>query len=952
MKYWLFICLSLLVPKLALAANPLDFTPPPDDLSINFLGSIFGVVDGVLSGSGSQILGQMFAIFNAAVLAIGGIILLYVTIVSTLNTANEGEFLGKKWSSIWIPVRAVVGVALLIPKQSGYCLMQIFVMWIVVQGVGAADKVWGAALDYMASGGTIVNEDPFPEIFKQDSASVSASSNMLLAQTCLNTLHRFLEETRRENVENGLCPPPGDPNSPWWCNNIPNFSNSVASELMRSSSQGGSSNVTVSMPNLDKNVYSEIHGVCGDITVLTFGQPDERGRTDNQGLGNQVGQMRSVGATQVFLNLGAVAQKIVRNQFERERPLLLGEAGQATYREGKSVGSSKLWRNDRQSNSDSNPEKSVRTWKASSGAALLTGKEIIDASNVYVKIVEPALRAVALSKKSESLSLDFIAQAKSEGWILAGAYFYDLVKLNNEYNSVQFNADDDGVVVKFSINQVSEENDNLSKLTQRQGRNKPVALTETQLKQLKAILAGGQWEAVNKDSNMKETKSIEGSNSVSGHLEQVKLMVASGNPYENKAPNFDTDVQNDFKTTGPKLELPDIKIKAGWFNIAGSILTFLYNDLIKPVMNIFFNIAISSMSFLVDIMLGIPLKLIVDTFEATLKASLEVNSNPISILSGFGAILMNIAINSWVTSVLMAGKIGVIATIATGGILLMFIGLAPLVFSMLTAVFLSGAMLAFYVPLIPYIIFLFGTLAWFIGVIESMVAAPIVALGIMHPEGHEAFGKADNAVMLILNVFLRPSMMVIGFVAGIILSYVGLWLINFAFDRVVIGVVDLTFESALKIGRFESGIFVPMIAKVLLLVMYVTLVLTTIQKSFSLIHYVPDKVLRWLSGGLQEQLGSNITESSAQEAQSMARQTAGTAAQMAGGQGRQNLQQERENMGKEDQIGVQGGGGNQGGGNQGGGDEGGGKQGDGNEGGTSARVEPQQLHTGDEKEGS
>ena len=83
-----------------------------------------------------------------------------------------------------------------------------------------------------------------------------------------------------------------------------------------------------------------------------------------------------------------------------------------------------------------------------------------------------------------------------------------------------------------------------------------------------------------------------------------------------------------------------------------------------------------------------------------------------------------------------------------------------------------GGLLAVYLPLLPFIYFLFGVLSWFVAVIESMVAAPIVALGIIHPEGHDFWGKAEPAVMLMLNVFLRPSLMLFGLVAGLFLSYV------------------------------------------------------------------------------------------------------------------------------------------------------------------------------------
>ena len=86
----------LLFPFLATAEGALNFSPPPGDVSVVFLGNLFGVVDGVLSGTGSQIMGNMFSVFNSAVLALGGIFMMYTLIVGTMNTAHEGQMLGQK----------------------------------------------------------------------------------------------------------------------------------------------------------------------------------------------------------------------------------------------------------------------------------------------------------------------------------------------------------------------------------------------------------------------------------------------------------------------------------------------------------------------------------------------------------------------------------------------------------------------------------------------------------------------------------------------------------------------------------------------------------------------------------------------------------------------------------------------------------------------------------------
>ncbi len=247
MKRILLILLSFF-PVLVFAdsdSSSLSFAPPAGDYSVIFLGNLFGVVDGVLHGTGSQIMGAMFGVFQFGSAAIGGIIIMYTLMVSTMNTAHEGQMLGQKWSSIWIPVRSTLGLALLIPKASGYCLMQIFVMWIVVQGVGAADKIWEAALSYLNRGGVIIQKQSNPALAltqQPNNAIPNAAMTILSGQVCMMGLQKQLE-TQRQNYINaqqnnaGPCYPANSAdNSPMgtFCNTaVPDFVSSVNAVIAR-----------------------------------------------------------------------------------------------------------------------------------------------------------------------------------------------------------------------------------------------------------------------------------------------------------------------------------------------------------------------------------------------------------------------------------------------------------------------------------------------------------------------------------------------------------------------------------------------------------------------------------------------------------------------------------------------------------------------------------------------
>src|SRR5688572_20342112 len=113
-----------------------------NDQSILFLGQIFGNVGAGLSGTGPTLLANMFKTFNTILLVVGVIFVVYTTVMGVIATAHEGEFMGKKWNSIWIPLRMIMGIVALVPTKSGYCAIQVVIIWLVVQGIGAADMVW------------------------------------------------------------------------------------------------------------------------------------------------------------------------------------------------------------------------------------------------------------------------------------------------------------------------------------------------------------------------------------------------------------------------------------------------------------------------------------------------------------------------------------------------------------------------------------------------------------------------------------------------------------------------------------------------------------------------------------------------------------------------------------------------------------------------------------------
>jgi conjugal transfer/type IV secretion protein DotA/TraY len=181
------------LPAIAFSQVPNgQFTTPPDDYFINYmLGGLLGnnIVDpngataqATITGNGTM--GEIFRQFNLGVAFFGSLMVLFLTIVGVMQTGHDGEFLGRKWSSMWVPVRFAFGSALMLPlTNSGYNFIQALILWIATQGVGFADSVWNTAVDTLAvkNGTQISAQIPSRDVME----------NVAKSMACVNVFNRI-----------------------------------------------------------------------------------------------------------------------------------------------------------------------------------------------------------------------------------------------------------------------------------------------------------------------------------------------------------------------------------------------------------------------------------------------------------------------------------------------------------------------------------------------------------------------------------------------------------------------------------------------------------------------------------------------------------------------------------------------------------------------------------------
>lgn len=962
---WGLFIIGLCFPHLSFAddgTSILNFSPPPGDYSVVFLSNIFGIVDGVLHGTGSQIMGAMMGVFNSAVLALGGILIMYTIIVGTMNTAHEGNPLGKNWSSLWVPVRSVIGVGMIMPQASGYCMMQIFVMWVVVQGVGAADKVWNAALSYLDRGGAIVQAQMSPEIsLNAASGEVQTGAAVILqSQICMLAIQRTLETVQDKltseasNHEQGACykPKRGSSIDAFCQNPVPAFLTTVNTVNYQQANTGGQ-NFALPMPNFSSPPYNVLNGICGTlkwnaISSSSFANISTSSTNNNTTL--QVTQdeldtaqlSRAIAIQQMYVDLSSVAETIVKNvpvlypkpdpqpnqPAPRSTPIAWNQYGIPLTTTGTPCTA---------------PGATCVGWGRDStlaGAPLFNGTEFQGAISDYNAVMLPTLTLISESSNAATANSarEFITGAEQQGWIMAGSYFFNLARINaqNVMNSgtTDTNTGLDGSSINFT--QVAQAflgstgcapNDvNCLCATADQTGADVSALCRwiggqvDQVQTLQEVLSGVglvQTALTFNPANNGSLTATTGpaSSTAIGFMNNSVMVTLPGQPGMTP-PQFGMKF-NINVSSGP-FTLPTLSFPCGgtwWTGCIGSLIgDILYNVIIRNMFNALLNTVVGLINAAVESVLSVPLLALSQIFLKGVAVIQQPSVNPIIALANMGVYYINFAMKTWIDAVMLMLLDQLVPVLGIFVFVIMTL-LMPIIGAWLAIMVLIGFTTAYYVPFYPYMIFTFGSIAWLMVVIEAMVAAPIVALGVSSPEGDSAFGKGEHAIMLLLNVFLRPGMMIVGYITAIALSFVSVWIINAGFSNVVAftqgsatggspwhyswnipasqagassntgwsgtqqsddkynagqggsGVTSQN-DSALSadtatsqnsnMSTNNSGRGYPGWAGIFgfffAILVYTTMYLTVVQEAFNLITSLPDKILRWL-GGQAETLG-------------------------------------------------------------------------------------------------
>lgn len=864
------------------------FQISPQDQSVYYLGQIFGVVsDGVLAPQkASMLLGVLFKVFNTSVLTLGAGIVIYTTIVGLMKTAQEGEFLGKQWSSLWVPLRTVFGIAALFPLPTGYSSIQVIFMWIIMQGVGAADTIWNTVINYTIVAGSPLGQQDVTEI---NSVGLDTKfNNLFQALVCQAQAARTTSDFKINGIRNVR----------YYCSSAGNNAKTPFCATTTTNAAGSTiAQVSTALPtNTSSNVFSiGPKGYCGHLTYCQESSTDYCGAnsTSQQCI---VCQSQKKALNLIIPVLASIAEKTAQTDDEYLQATLNAETPIKNYQ-------APAWI------SDYCADKADPTTCITSGYNIFDGTNSSDPGNasqdlmqrVYWKwSIKPFIIGSQTTKvkdfiaSSQDLYLATLAsgniagvgteiannngaraaewqkKAISYGWIFAGGYFYkvvqegaktlktytpDLVMSAPPTDDMALNSN-----MKYRSNYTAADY-LLSKMKQEAAADaaspsSSSASSVTETEQATGSTSGvpSQFSAITSSISSSAASILNAFVKMMAECAFVSntweaggsLVVGAGKSAGNVVAGAGKSAWNVTKGAGKSFgalfhgDTSGTAAKNAWAEESadsGSAKSAWAEEgadtgSAKSAWN--------------------------KSFGAT-----GTYTNPLVPIGNFGRMLMSIAKLLFVAvagiSFLLVGLFTINPIVVGTGLTMNPIGeafktllsfVSPFFVALMLGMYSLGAILGIYLPLIPFMIFTMGALGWLLTTVEAMVAAPIVALGILSPGGQsELLGRAEPAVMLMLNLFLRPGLMVIGLMAAVLVSVPVMALVNTAF-----------------LGAVSTIITNPDIFEELLIIaFYSSFVVTVIAKCYALTYIVPERVLTWI-GGQAVQYGEAEAMQSAKQA--------------------------------------------------------------------------------------
>jgi conjugal transfer/type IV secretion protein DotA/TraY len=169
-----------------------SFLPPAGDVAMMQVVSVFGPAVSTATGFEASaqvaVLGVTLSYFLTGVFVISIFMALYLVLAGTAQSAHSGQFLGERWHSLWVPLRAVLGWMMLlpIPALGGLGGIHALLFWVLALGTGFANKVGLVAIESATADSFVANANTLTA----EPLAAALARQTFNSLTCVDTINR------------------------------------------------------------------------------------------------------------------------------------------------------------------------------------------------------------------------------------------------------------------------------------------------------------------------------------------------------------------------------------------------------------------------------------------------------------------------------------------------------------------------------------------------------------------------------------------------------------------------------------------------------------------------------------------------------------------------------------------------------------------------------------------
>jgi len=793
MNYLWFVIIYLISPEIFAGV----FDVIPTDKSKEYLGIIFGGSVGAVSlgGSANPMLSIMFERFNFIIVTAGVVILSYVGIISAINTAREGETMGKKFS-LWVPLRGLFGMLLMLPSPgTGYSLVQMTVIWIVLNGIGAANTVWNTVLDQMARGLKAVGHIELPII----KANLDlAAKGILVSATCMAKLNSLSQLDLIKNygpvgVHVDLYP-------------------YMVDDYNKPTNLVKSARIKVGVAPSSKSPPAGALDICGSILVSAtiFNNNSRSGDAFNVASIEQSLQIKLNAVLAMYETLSPTANALAACPPTEPCVDNLNKgyinAAEAAYK-AQMV----------------NLAGGVRSPLGGAAYGSGTGPRLVPTPTEDNQPPKPPEEGGGGGGGDDGLP-------KTE---------YE--KALDAYKGAKKTTD----VIHSQVETGYESATNKSTYTNLWEKGPaPVAITSNQTNALKVfgwIHAGSYYYTLSQQTMDDYGPNATTVPTIDGTPQPYSGSFTGPQPPTSAPTNWSNELYAQLITNANRQNFNDALI---WAQTAGADVNYTSGSL--PALGS--GTASTGNAFLDQIVSSIGNGMREPILNFMQSQLTEQTEDPLVSMGRFGWKLM-ITGESLIFAAIAASA-GIMLGISAGSCLnplpwagdTLFSQVFLVLYGVIIMLWGSGAILGVYLPLVPYIVFTITAFGWMIAVVEAVVGAPLIALALIQPSGEE-LGQIKAGLGIIATIFLKPVLMIFGFILAGSLLKAGLTMLNFGFVKAI-----------------NQSVLPTVFNVVVTLAMLVAIDTLFVNKAFELIHLLPSKILRFMGltpeeGGEKELVG-------------------------------------------------------------------------------------------------